>query len=87
MNDQKLRKGNLEIDKKIVTSADKCEFNFECLQNQQCECMQSKIKYHVQRKIIFVDCDSKTCEYLVPFGNSKLCDCPVRLEIYNKYEI
>jgi hypothetical protein len=42
----------------------------------------------VNGEIHFVDYTSKVyCGYKMSFGNSEICNCPIRKEIFNKYAV
>jgi len=53
----------------------------------ECECSNTKVHSIIENGFLFVECLNMGCEYLVPFGNSKICNSPKRLKIYKKYKI
>ena len=74
------------INDRIVTETILCEKNFECLKsNMPVYC---KVENCVSKKVHFVKClDNSHCSYKMTFGSSKICTCPTRKEIFNKYKI
>jgi hypothetical protein len=77
---------NIKIDEPIISRTTKCNARFGCLDNH--------IKFHCKidksvGNVIFVS-DEKHglhCTYMLPFGSSFICVCPVRNEIFRKYKI
>jgi hypothetical protein len=74
----------LEIDQKILTKATSCSKGFACLNGDNT--VNCKIQYCINRQIHFIESSgTKTCNYKMHFGESFICICPVRKEIYKKY--
>ncbi len=68
----------------LLQEADKCRHSFSCLSGgDECLC---QIKDSFDGKVLFVapPC-SDVCDYIMSFGYSYVCKCPVRKEIYNQY--
>ena len=76
----------MEIEAKII-EATKCDKNFECLSNENYICLTSSVDRAIDGKVHFITCIFENCHYKMRFGNSQICNCPVRKEIFNKYHI
>ena len=62
-----------------------CDKQHQCLAGEGAHCRVEKC---VGNEIHFVKClQSHYCKYVIDFGDSYLCSCPVRKEIFNKYNI
>lgn len=72
-----------KIDKKVIESTE-CEKSFECLTNQELLC---KVKLCLAGEVHFLRCEDHVCKFKMFFGKESLCTCPVRKEIYNRYNI
>lgn len=76
----------MEIAKEILDKTTKCQKGFKCLKNDNH--VYCKVENCVSNKVHFVRCLSGNyCNYKLPFGNSIICNCPTRKEIFNKYGI
>jgi len=76
----------MKIDEKIITETTLCERNFECLNNNKNS--SCKFENYMSEKVLFIRCPSnRTCNYKRSCGNSFMCACPTRIEIYRKYGI
>ena len=76
----------LEVDDSTVKKTTKCENNFSCLPEKRKELC--KVTYQVDDKVYFVECQkTEPCSYVVPFGHSFVCTCPVRKEVYVRYNM
>lgn len=76
----------MDIDKKIIEETIKCEKSFDCLKNDKH--VYCKVENCVSSEVHFVKClNDEYCVYRMSFGESYICNCPTRKEIYNKYEI
>ena len=76
----------LKVDDSTIKSTTKCENNFSCLsENRDDLC---KVTYTVEDKVYFIECqNTEPCSYVVPFGHSFFCTCPVRKKIYVRYNM
>ncbi len=76
----------LQVNENVIEDTTRCKKQFACLSGGgACLC---EVKYCLNRKSCFVNCESKLlCNYKVRYGNSSLCSCPTRKEIYNQYRI
>lgn len=63
-----------------------CRKNFCCLSTDREKIC--KIKECINNKVCFVSCEnSGDCLYKMSFGNGYVCNCPVRKDLYKKYNI
>lgn len=76
----------MKIDEKIIKETIHCENDFECLKNENYACLITKVDKCIDGKVHFINCAKRSCTYRMIFGNSILCNCPTRKEIYNKYK-
>ena len=76
----------IRISDAIIEQATKCDRRFSCLTgNLEGSCRTRKC---VADEVLFVeDGKDEACAYLRSFGSSQICLCPVRKEIYRRYEI
>ena len=74
-----------EINKEILDKAAKCPHNYRFLRDDDFEICP--VVDYAAHKILFVDAKSNiVCPYKLPFADSCICHCPVKTEIYRKYE-
>ena len=76
-----------EIPEDIVQKAAKCEKNLRCLSGKNGNIC--KVLCHMEFDICFVKCskEDEGCSYFEPHERTSLCKCPVRNEIYMRYEV
>lgn len=79
--------GNMIIAQQILDETIHCNHNFECLKNEDHFCLKAKVIRTVNGKIYFINCAEYCNNYKIDFGNSTVCHCPTRKEIFNKYKI
>lgn len=80
------QKTEIRIKEEIVKNTTKCKKDFSCLSNKRNDLC--KVELNVDNKIHFVKCMSnETCNYRISFGYSFVCQCPVRKELFNLYNI
>ncbi len=74
----------MEIDEKIIADTIRCEKNFKCLSgNMNVYC---QVENCINNEVHFIKCINKlNCSYKMSFGDSFICTCPTRKEIFNKY--
>ncbi|MCX6295556.1 MAG: hypothetical protein NTX97_05740 [Bacteroidetes bacterium] len=76
----------MEIDKKVLAQATACIKSISCLNKSSsslCEVVEC-----LNNTIYFLNCAAtNTCNYKVSFGISNTCTCPVRKEIFDKYNV
>lgn len=77
---------NIKIDKEIIQTAIYCEYDFSCLSGEKrCLCEVSELIGYAMLEIkpkLSID-----CRYYVSIGDTSLCICPTRYEIYNRYRM
>ncbi|MBI4844605.1 MAG: hypothetical protein HY809_09870 [Nitrospirae bacterium] len=78
-----------EVSKKAIQEAKKCTNNFECLEGrfENCPCV---LERYLEGNGVFLHENSKLkrhCEYILSYGYSFSCHCPVRIEIFKKYKV
>jgi len=63
----------------------KCTSGFSCLiGDKNCRCRVEKC---INRDLHFVkSLITVSCHYQLHFGKGHICTCPIRKEIYNKYQ-
>lgn len=74
-----------EVDQTIIDKAVDCDKNHACLTEENHPCC--KVSSCVGSKILFLEKLERDCPYHQEFGFSYICNCPVRIELYNKYKI
>jgi len=75
----------LHIDDSILEKTDRCIKNFACLTDRKCLC-EISLCFNKNNLIIKYD-KNKPCKYKVSMGDTILCSCPTRKEIYDRYNI
>ncbi len=82
----KIIRMDIKIDEDTLDRTQYCEKGFSCLgggEQYLCE-----VKCPAQYNTLFINPKSdRDCTYCTLFGNSLLCFCPTRNEIYNRYQI
>jgi hypothetical protein len=75
----------MEIGEETIKETTHCHKDFECIKNNNICC---NVTHSVNKQVHFVECKERVqCNYKMSFGNSFICTCPTRKEIYNKYGI
>jgi hypothetical protein len=76
---------DIKVDDNIIEQTTKCRKNFSCLSG---ETPIYSVESNINNKIHFIKCvNNKSCSYILSFGYSFICTCPVRKELYNRYKI
>jgi hypothetical protein len=76
----------IKISEDTLKKAGKCKKNYSCLSGKRDDIC--KVELNVEDKIHFVKCMSiEPCTYRISFGYSYVCLCPIRKELYNRYNI
>lgn len=71
-------------DIEIPSNTDLCNNNFACI---NCENFKvCTVTNCIGNRVIFIDKRIRNCQYNVTFGNKSVCSCPLRREIYLKYQ-
>ena len=79
-------KVDIEISEDIIKLTTKCMHDFSCL-NSGKDCLCS-VEEFPGNSILFVKGDSankRSCGYCMHIGESFVCNCPIRNEIYRRY--
>ena len=71
----------IEIDQKIIDKTE-CDFDFACLKNNLPFC---KVERCIDKVCFLSSVSDSNCNNKIYFGDSIICNCPVRIEIYDKY--
>lgn len=72
-----------DIESDVLNNAVNCNDNYSCLGGQgNCLC---DIESHFDKSILFIKTPKILCNYYMSFGYSHICKCPVRMEIYYRY--
>ena len=76
----------LQVQDEVIKEAKNCQQDFSCLKSDgEGLC---KVKSCVGGEVHFIECmNDEYCSYQSTFANEAICDCPVRIEIYNRYGI
>ena len=76
------------VSDEAIKRTDKCQYGFSCLNNDGWTfngCVGNK---DIRDFLNLKEKKSEHCSYLISFGQSSyFCQCPVRLEIYQKYNV
>ena len=76
----------INIPQDIVQKATKCTKKLRCL-SESTDNLCKAICY-LSKDLFFVKClDGKDCAYFEPHEITELCTCPVRIEIYQRYNL
>ncbi|MEN8264056.1 MAG: hypothetical protein ABFR82_11390 [Nitrospirota bacterium] len=77
---------DIKIDEDVKTSTTKCDKDFKCLvDNTYTLC---RVTQSIHDEVLFVEClEESYCNYKMSFGFSNICNCPIRKELYKKFEI
>jgi|WetSurMetagenome_2_1015567.scaffolds.fasta_scaffold167295_2 hypothetical protein len=75
-----------EIAEPTKKRAAKCPYSLECLSNDKWNTcyIEDELSGGLSVKKI---CTQKFCNYFLYFGSRHICICPVRVEIYRRYNI
>ena len=76
----------LYVSKVTICATTKCNKKFSCLSGTSEELCS--VDYCMNKSLAFVTCvDEVDCNYRTRYGDSMICLCPVRIELYSKYEV
>lgn len=74
------------MEKFIVNStAELCQNNHACLDMdgyKPCEVVDC-----INNQLLFVKCEDRHCAYKLFYGDEVICQCPVRKELYQNYQV
>ena len=80
-----------KVSDEAIKGTTKCSWNFKCLEyNKSPKCAVNKPMCEVENTLenyLFVDWNHEKCHYKLDFGDSFICLCPVRKEIYKRYNM
>jgi hypothetical protein len=73
-----------DIEEKILLSSDKCGNGYSCTKgSDDCLC---PVEDDLSGRVLFVsENNRKACPYKMSYGYSHICNCPVRIEIFKRY--
>ena len=75
-----------EISDDIIMKVTECTKKFSCLSAYRKDLCE--IESHPSESVFLIKClNDETCYYIDTFGYSNICTCPVRQEIYRRYQI
>lgn len=74
-----------KIDADILNEAEGCRHDYSCL-SDNCECL-CEIDYDLgSGKVLFLRVNQyMNCQFMMSYGNSYICTCPVRKKIFKLY--
>jgi len=74
-----------KISEQAIKAADNCIYHFACLSgDEKCLCA---VDDNFNGKILFIKPHNhNACSYRMSFGYSYICKCPVRKEIFMRYQ-
>ena len=82
MNESK----EIEITGESLKKTGKCRKNHSCLSGERNDLC--KVELNVDNKIHFVKCvNNEPCAFRISFGYSYICSCPIRKELFDRYNI
>lgn len=77
----------MKICSEVIKETTQCDRCYSCLEGAKFN-VNCKVINSINNNILFVESmNDSICSYLMPFGNSFICNCPVRKEIYIKYGV
>jgi hypothetical protein len=79
-------KPDIKIDEEIIQRTTNCEHDFSCLSGDKiCICKANRLigfdLLEINPKIV------NGCRYRMSFGDTCFCNCPTRVELYNRYSM
>ncbi len=76
-----------KVSRESLKNASNCECLYSCLEGEKCgDNMMCKVVFPGGYNILFIGLEYQhSCKNLVDFGNNKVCRCPVRFEIFQRY--
>jgi len=72
-----------QINEETLKATTRCMKGFSCLEGDRSDLC--RVTQSVIGDVIFIECHEPYCTYKLDYGNSKICTCPTRRQIYNKY--
>ena len=75
-----------QINDNVLRDTTKCRKDFSCLSGEK-ECL-CELKYCSYDQSYYINPNTeKFCNYMICYGSTILCSCPVRREIFDRYKI
>jgi len=79
-------KPNYTVSDEAIAETERCKTGFSCLKGQ-CEAL-CPVESCINGKVLFIKCLNKeACSYQDTFGDSVICYCPTRKELYIRYGV
>jgi hypothetical protein len=75
-----------DISPDVVARAAECEKNHTCLENTSNELCKGQY-VSLEKFCCLEEICEEGCIYCVKLGDESICGCPVRIEIFNKYNV
>ena len=75
----------MKIPQEIIEQTTQCTKNISCLSDKTRDVC--KVLHADGVNVLFIEKNAKSCPYKIPFGSSYICSCPIRHELYTKYNI
>jgi hypothetical protein len=78
----------MRLGTEILDQATGCEYQFACLEgdpNELCE-----VDFFTADNFVFLRSSTRepsSCKYWFEFGESGICKCPVRVELFRRYNV
>lgn len=81
------RENQLGISEDIIAATDRCPNDFSCLDPEQRSVCLCPVEQRVM-DVLFVEPNNNFfCPYKTSFGDSYVCGCPTRQELYTQHRI
>ncbi len=75
-----------ELSDSARDKVNKCGEDFSCLSGRQGPVCAPE--FILSDEILFVKkARERSCDYFVAFGNSGICRCPARIELFKQYKV
>ncbi|WP_339134878.1 MAG: hypothetical protein WGN25_16505 [Candidatus Electrothrix sp. GW3-4] len=78
-------KGDITVSKKAKSMASKCKRKISCLEGKKRKICEAK-RCLLESALYIRFNDQESCNYHYSVGGDSFCSCPVRKEIFKKYE-
>ena len=74
------------VSEETLEGTKRCKKDFSCLNGQRKDLCE--VESCINGEVLFIKCmNDEFCPYYGSFGNSIICYCPTRKELYNKYGV
>ena len=78
-------KNQFGISQEVIAATDRCQHDFSCLNPETCSVCP--VEQRVMDVLFVEPDDTFFCPYKTSFGDSYVCGCPTRGELYAKHRI